>query len=598
MQDVPGGNKRVRLVTNTEPGTDSPNVAREERVGAPRVARARLALALGSVVTVVGLTYVRLYFGVDFTDESFYTAVPYRFVLGARPLIDETNIVPQTPGVLLYPFIELWESLIGLDGIILYARHLHLVFCGAIALALFFALRRILDDRSLSAVLAATAIAYVPFGIHGLSYNAFSAAFFAAGSFLGVAWLYRGGRRTLTASGVAHGLAIFTYPTFALPVACFFVALHLAARPRPLRSLAPGLLASATGVVVTVAFFVHQGVGTIRDLVQLNAEIGGQGGGIGELGEILSFVSTSFPHKYLAAALLVAAAALRRWRPAAIALPLLILPFTALPTDLGTSASANEFVTNAGLLAPGVFLLVRDSAIGRRLLAVVWLPAAIAGLTTAWSSANGGINFAIGFFPAMIVTGALLGLTLQQAGCARVWPIDIAPAVALIAIGVALQYLSVYRDAGMRSLTVPVTDGAYAGLYTTREKRDFLTALDRDLAAVSAQDCRILFYDTFPAGYLLGNGRSATNATWLVDVADDQEANYQRVLLRYYEQSGLPDIVVRLDRIPLTDTSAIEQTYEPSEPLERTFGGVRYVSVRDGHGYRILRKRDATCVEQ
>ena len=140
--------------------------------------------------------------------------------------------------------------------------------------------------------------------------------------------------------------------------------------------------------------------------------------------------------------------------------------------------------------------------------------------------------------------------------------------MALVAIGVALQYLSVYRDASMRHLTVGVTDGAYAGLYTTREKRDFLAALDRDLAAVSASSCRIVFYDTFPAGYLLGHGRSATNATWLVDVADDQEADYQRVLLRYYEQSGLPDIVVRLDRIPLTDTTAIEQTYASREPLE------------------------------
>ena len=74
--------------------------------------------------------------------------------------------------------------------------------------------------------------------------------------------------------------------------------------------------------------------------------------------------------------------------------------------------------------------------------------------------------------------------------------------------------------------------------------------------------------------------------------ADDQESRYQRVLLGTTSRRGLPDIVVRLDRIPLTDTSAIEQTYAPPEPLERTFGGVRYVSVRDGHGYRILRKRD------
>ena len=92
------------------------------------VASMRGAVASVALATVAILTYVRLYFGVDFTDESFYAAVPYRFVLGARPLIDETNIVQQTPGVLLYPFVLLWNSVVGTDGIILYARHLHLVF--------------------------------------------------------------------------------------------------------------------------------------------------------------------------------------------------------------------------------------------------------------------------------------------------------------------------------------------------------------------------------------------------------------------------------------------------------------------------------------
>jgi hypothetical protein len=586
------------LSTRPEASTDATRRAREENGAAPWAARARSALAIGSLAAVAALTYVRLYYGIDLTDESFYTAVPYRFVLGARPLIDETNIVQQTPGLLLYPFLKVWDSLLGLDGIILYARHLHFLFSAAVALALLVSLRRILGDRPLSAVLAAEAIALVPFGIHGLSYNTFSTGFFTAGCFLGAAWLWGGGRRTLVAAGAAHGLAVFTYPTFALPVACFFAALYLTSRPRSLRNLAPALLPAAAGALATAVFFVHAGLGTIHELVQRTSDVGGQGGGLGEIGEVLSFVLTNFTHRYLAAALLVAAAALRAWRPAAAVLPLLLLPLAALPADLRTSASANELVTNGALLAPFVFLLIRDSVVGQRLLAVVWLPAAIAGLTTALSSANGGINVAIGFFPALIVTGALIGLALQRAAGDRFSPIDLAPAVALVAIGVALQYLSVYRDAGIRDLPVLVTDGAYAGLYTNQEKRDFLTALDRDLAAVSAPDCRIVFYDTFPAGYLLGHGRPATNATWLLDVEDDQEVSYQRLLLAYYERhGGLPDIVVRLDLIPLTNSTGIEQTYAKQEPLERTFGAARYVTARSGHGYRILRKRDTTCSE-
>ena len=567
-------------------------------IATPWLARARVALAIVSLAVVAALTYIRLYFGVDFTDESFYTAVPYRFVLGARPLIDETNIVQQTPGVLLFPFVKLWESVVGLDGMILYARHLHFLFSAAVAFALFVSLRRILGDRSLSAVLAAAAVAFVPFGIHGLSYNTFSTGFFAAGCFLGAAWLSDGSRRSLAAAGAAQGLAVFTYPPFALPVGCFFVALYLNSRPRSLRSIAPAFLPAAMGMLVTVVFFVHDGTGTIRDLVQRTSEFGDQGGGVGELAAILSFVSTSFTYKYAAAALLLAALALRAWKAWTAVLPLLVLPFAALPAELGASTSSNEFVTNAALLAPVLFLFRRDSVAGRRLLAVVWLPAAAAGVTTALSSANGGINVAIGFFPALIVTGALLALAIQGAVRDGGSPIDLAPAVALVAIGVALQYLSVYRDAGIQHLTSRVSNGAYAGIYTTPEKRNFLIALERDLAAVSAPSCRIVFYDAFPAGYLLGHGRPATNATLLLGVKDDQVARYEDLLLAYYEKQGwLPDVVVRLDEIPLAGTAGALQTYATTEPLERTFGGAGYVKAHSGHGYSIRRRLDQTCRE-
>ena len=560
-------------------------------------ARTRAALAIGSLAAVTGLTYIRLYFGVDFTDESFYTAVPYRFVLGARPLIDETNVVQQTPGLLLYPFLQVWHSLVGVEGIVLYARHLHLLFSAALALALFVSLRRMLEERLLTAVLAVAAVAFVPFGIHGLSYNTFSTGFFTAGCFLGAAWLSGGTRRSLATAGAAQGLAVFTYPPFALPIACFFVALYLTSRPRSLRSLMPALVPTAIGVLATVSFFVHDGVQTIRELVERTSEFGDQGGGVEELADVISFVSTSFTHKYLALALLALALLLLRLRPAAAVLPLLVLPLTALPADLRTSASSNEFVTNFALLAPALFLLVPGEALGKRLLAVVWLPAAVGGLTTALSSANGGINVAIGFFPALVVTGVLLGLSIRRAAGGRFSPLDVASAVAVVAIGVALQYLSVYRDAGIRHLPALVSDGAYAGIHTTSEKRDFLVALERDLAAVSAPSCRIVFYDTFPAGYLLGHGRPATNATWLLDVADGLENAYQRLLLAYYEQrGGWPHVVVRLDRIPLTDATAIEQTYGADEPLEQLLRGSRYETVVVRAGYSISRLRGDSCV--
>ena len=84
-----------------------------------------------------------------------------------------------------------------------------------------------------------------------------------------------------------------------------------------------------------------------------------------------------------------------------------------------------------------------------------------------------------------------------------------------------------------------------------------------------------------------------------MDVAGISESRTSVSCSRTTKERGFPDIVVRLDRIPLTDTSAIEQIYV----LTRTtrthlwWQSLRTL-VRDGHGYRILRKRDTACGEQ
>jgi hypothetical protein len=570
------------------------------------LARARWIFSLVVLTIICALTYLRLYFGVDLTDEAYYTAVPYRFVLGAHPLVDETILVQQTSALLLYPFVKLYSSLAGFDGLILYARHLHFLFSFGIGLAAWAALRRCLRDGALSALVAGMSVAVVPFGIHGLSYNTFASGFFAAGTLLAVACLTGAGPHWGAASGVALGLALFTYPTFAAPVVCCLIAHYLFERPRSIRALAPSALPVVVAFAVTVLFFVSHGIGYASDLVDRSRVYGGQGGGLNKATTIISDLFASFPHKVVALGLILLALALRRWTRWAV-VPLLAVPLAALPADLHTSASSNQFVTNLGLLAPLVFVFIPHSELGRRFLGVVWLPAAVAGETTSFTSANGAINFAIGFFPAAIVTAALLALVADHIlthGGRRasswesgVWAFAGLLAVAgILAICVGIQYSSVYRDASLSLLTTRVDDGPYAGIRTTVRKQQFLTSLERDLGAASGADCTILFYDTFPAGYLLDAGRSDTNSTWIGDVAGVKGADYQRLLIAYYlDGAGPPDVAVRLDRIPLTGVTDIEQAYPASDPLEHFFRSRGYVTVRSDRDYRIRRKPGSNC---
>ena len=60
-----------------------------------------LAVLVGLVV--VGFVWNRYLYGTELTDESFSIALPYRFVLGDRPFVEEVSI-QQTSGILLLPF--------------------------------------------------------------------------------------------------------------------------------------------------------------------------------------------------------------------------------------------------------------------------------------------------------------------------------------------------------------------------------------------------------------------------------------------------------------------------------------------------------------
>ena len=72
------------------------------------------------------VAYFRLFVGVNFTDEAFYSSLPYSFALGLKPYHEELNIT-QNAGILLTPLYWLYVQLVGSPiGLILFNRHLYL----------------------------------------------------------------------------------------------------------------------------------------------------------------------------------------------------------------------------------------------------------------------------------------------------------------------------------------------------------------------------------------------------------------------------------------------------------------------------------------
>jgi hypothetical protein len=531
-------------------------------------------------LVVIEVTYWRLFYGVDFTDESYYVAVSYRLVHGARPFVDETAVAQQLAAILVYPLVWVYNAAAGTTGIVLFVRHLQFLFSLAVSLAVVLALRPVLEIRRATLV-GLAAVAFVPFDIHSVSYDTLGCGLFTAGCLLGFRSLrepeWRGVR---VSAGLCHGLAVFVYPTLiGAAVVCYVLRLALAGGRARRETLAYDLPALALPLVGMAALFASAGLHQVLTDFRRSRT---------------SSVRHADPHKLVLLAthewhtlrlwfLVLAALALLAigWRRSRLltSAVLLVLPLLVLPPDLDSYTASLEYVAHYGWLALPLLLVVRHRPGATELFLVCWLPALLAGVTTGYTSSNGAVNVGIGFFPATIVTSVFLIWALEER-----W-IAVAPALTVIALLLFFEAAPVYRDGPLSTLDAPIEHGPYAGLATTHDKRAFLVQLQAELADV-ATSCGILFIDDFPAGYLLSRARPDTNSAWTVGAAHD-------ALLRYYRAHRFPDVAVVMKQVPYTPGSGRSEHYRAGDPLLRTLR--TYPSRLAASQYVVYRRRSGAC---
>jgi len=556
-------------------------------------------------LAVVGVTYWRLFYGVDLTDESFYVALPYRFVLGARPFVDETT-VSQQAALLVYPFVRAYAALAGVDGLVLFVRHLQLALSLLVAGAAFVSLRRLVRSDAAAVALALPAVAFVPFDVHSLSYNTLGCGLFTAGSLLAFAAAPgRGGRRRLLVAGACLGLAVFAYPPLvAAGAACLAARLLASRRAGDLAAFGlPLVLLPLAGMTALVA---TSGLHAVARGYRNSTGNLGHGGGLGKLWDVVDHQATTFHYWYVLLPVLALAAAAWRLRPALAASVLSLLPLVLWPVSLSrafpptTFSASVEFAAHDGLLALPLFAFVRRRPEAQRLLVAVWAPALVAGAATGYASSNGGVNAGVGLFPATFVTTVFLVWAvedaLRRAGRARPAPAlpALAPALVVPAILLVLG-TAVYRDGPLSRLPTAVSGGAFAGIRTSTNKALYLDQLEHDLAGVG-HSCRIAFFKDFPAGYLLTAARPDTNAAWVATVRSDRTEAYQDDLVRYWQRHGFPDVAVVVRLIPYESRrSARVERYLPGTPLADLLASPAYRLIARRYNYALYERRSSTC---
>jgi hypothetical protein len=554
-----------------------------------------VVLSVGVVVGAIALfaaMFARLHYGADLFDESFYAALPYSFVLGHLPFVDEQHVI-QTAGMLTWPLVKLYVAIVGdATGLMLFLREAWLVFVAVVAGFSFSTLRRLMRWE-LALLVALVPVAAVPFVIPSLSYNTMGSQLLVLGVVLGLrhvaldesrGWLYAG--------GVAHGLACVAYPTLAIGVIAFAIALPAIYRKATWRPLLAYLGGAATVAALLAGYFLWAGVGNVRAAFAYTASLSGYiGAGGAKLHRIFYGLKgvnglvtvLRWPRIAIAAVILAVAFALVRFGRA---WGRLLVPLAALPllvaTDFPPTVRSLGIIILFGVFAILLGPLVAWDDRSVRMWAWGAIPPLLAGFVTAYTSTNGFMNAGVGILPATLVFGALLVTATRPTGKLAVWLLAGVLAVTVGWLGY-LQWRVVYHDSPWRVETAVVADGPYKGLHTNPQRAKDLATF---LALVKSQQRpgdTVIFFNQWPHAYLFSTMKPETNAIWL-SLSDDKLPVATNPTMAYFKRTGrLPTLafVKRLqgDRLDIM----------PDNPLLKLFAEPRYVKVHDEHAVTVWR---------
>lgn len=547
---------------------------------------------------VLILVYRRLYYGVDFTDESFYVALPYRFVLGDKPFIDELSIV-QMSSFLTYPFVNFYIWVMGnSDGLMLFMRNVYLWFNIFVASVVFMAIRKILRWRE-ALIISLIVIVFVPFNIPNLNYNTLGMGFLTAGLFSAL-WVLLNDKNHyhLLFSSLFFVFAIISYPTLILPVITFILStllLYPHSRKIIFTILSIGLLLPM--LIFIILLFVGYGVGNIMNSINYSSSLGVQGGGFDKIIKISKSLLLDPFHVSLIPVYLTI-----YWQRNRIGIKYIIFTvmlFLAIPIvyyfygdNYAEVTVSMRYISFCSFFAPILYLYTKNNEIAKQFFYVVWLPSFIAGIVVAWTSGNGYVSAAIGLLPGSIITFVLLAVLLKERMFIdRINIIRFIPPLLAVAILLFFQYSSVYRDDKISDLRVKIENGPYKELYTSEEKNNYIKNMQDDIDKYLQLNDKILFYDNFPAGYLFNNTRAATNTVWTFPLYQYVGVNRQSTIDYYKKNNIEPDIVVKIIYLYINKEETQNILYLKNDPLNNMIESSKYGEVLSTRDYKIFRKK-------
>ncbi len=520
-------------------------------------------LAPALLLLLAAAPVCRAFFGIDWTDESYYAALAYRFCLGDQLFANSWDI-HQLSALFSAPLVFLYTRLArGTEGLVLFLRLAFVLFQYGTAVFLFYSLRRRFSACA-AWLCAGLTLLFSHFALSAFSYNTLALGFLV----WSFAFFVRAEdgvrpRSALFFAGLFYAFAVQSYPQLALTLplpllncAFFDRAARRAAQTRP-----RGTLCFACGIFCALLLFcgavmVNASFGALLDNLSflLSDPEHPMGDYLHKLGNYLHVLFIIFRPEAVAVLLLTPAAALCKRLNAFEKRPSLRPAFLAALLAAGlaglvcaacyeaeASVKLNYLAMPLGLLYPALWLLSDDRPKAPLLL---FCMGAVFSVTVHLFSSN--MLIRASSYPLLLCSVASVlqcdALMRRAAFCARsgraLRALALLTGLAALTLFGFFRVTGMHREGALSTLDTCLMDGPAKGIYTTAESAARYRELSGELAALAPAEGNLLITAESPLGYLFTKLRPASPSVWRTRLSSER-------LLQYYalHPERIPDVI-------------------------------------------------------
>lgn len=540
--------------------------------------------ALFAVLAVlsVALLVAKCRYGFGYYDESFYIATARRFWYGDAPVAQEWNLA-QFFALFTAPLVGLFEAVTGgTQGIVLIFRYIFVAVQTVVSLFLYGRLRRL---SPMGAAVAAIAfLLFVPYNISALSYNSLGILFLTLAGVL-IATMRRHTTMQTLVAGVLFAAAVLCCPFLTLGYLVLLV-LWLYRRRLSTQFFAP-FTAGVAGLAVVFLAIVFTRTGPILFLKGLKTMLQSTDRSSESFGAGLLFCTKAAPVFFAALAVLAVVCWRDKNRCRHRAAYLLGACVVALGFQLSfwlDTPYLNFFMFPINLCAPFVIATGGEED-DYRLFRWLWAPGMVYAF--AISLASNQKFYAISSASTVAAVASIVLLvrawgTLRPAqdrkAVAALAGIALLLAVQLVSEAV-LRWYTVFWQEEPAKLTVQLTDGPEAGVYTDAELAAEYNAMLADIAPLRTMEKEqsVLMVSRHSWLYLATPAGVGGFSTWM-QLNDGIREKTKDQLSLYY------------DRMPEKQPDAVYVEAKYPDVAEYLCGMYGYASAETATGWILSRE--------